>query len=126
MNVFERFIRVIIARINSASDDHTFADNDFSGSNYRDYAKHSGQGQTQDNGPASVDPKIAEYYANLEIPFGSDLKAVKSAWKRLMRKYHPDIHSKDKKKQELAKELTQRLNRAYEELTNYLNNNISN
>ena len=62
------------------------------------------------------DPQLAAYYANLEIPYGSDLEQVRRAWKRLVRRYHPDLHSADPEKRRVANELTQGLNQAYEEL----------
>ncbi len=65
---------------------------------------------------SDVDPVLAGYYANLEVPYGSDLETVHRGWKRLLRKYHPDLHSTDPQKRRIATELTQGLNRAYEEL----------
>lgn len=63
-----------------------------------------------------IDPELARYYANLELPLGADLQQVKEAWKRLVRRYHPDLHSTDPDNQRVATELVQGLNRAYEEL----------
>ncbi|HJZ85297.1 MAG TPA: J domain-containing protein [Polyangia bacterium] len=60
--------------------------------------------------------KIAQYYAQLEVPYGSNLDTVKQAYRRLMRKYHPDLHSGDPEKQKVATELAQALSRAYNEL----------
>jgi DnaJ-domain-containing protein 1 len=60
--------------------------------------------------------KIAQYYAQLEVPYGSDLDTVKQAYRRLMRKYHPDLHSGDAEKQKVATELAQALSSAYTEL----------
>lgn len=62
------------------------------------------------------DPVLAGYYANLETPYGSDLATVRSAWKQMLQKYHPDLHSQDAQKRQIATELTQQLNRAYREL----------
>ena len=62
------------------------------------------------------DPVLAGYYENLEVPYGSDLETVRHAWKNLLRKYHPDLHSNDPEKRRIATELTQGLNRAFEEL----------
>ena len=59
------------------------------------------------------DPVLAGYYANLETPYGSDLATVRSAWKRLLKRCHPDLHGGDPAKQELANQLTTELNRAY-------------
>jgi hypothetical protein len=76
----------------------------------------------------SYDPVLAEYYANLELPYGADLERVRNAWKRMVRKYHPDLHCADPEKRQLANELSQGLNRAYEELKKRLGDtkNLSN
>ena len=85
------------------------------------------QTQTRANGPSDgtrqaataaqgVDPELAELYSNLEAPYGSDLATVRKAWIQLLRKYHPDLHSKDPEKRKIADELAQRLNGAYEQL----------
>lgn len=56
---------------------------------------------------------MATYYANLEIAPGASREQIKAAWKRLMKQYHPDMHSEDPKKRETANELTRRLTEAY-------------
>ncbi len=70
-------------------------------------------------GPAP-DPVLARYYANLELPYGAGLDTVREAWRQLVKKYHPDLHSADEQKQRTATELVQGLNRAYEELARHL------
>ncbi len=70
-------------------------------------------------GPAP-DPVLARYYANLELPYGAGLDAVRETWRRLVKKYHPDLHSADEHKKRIATELLQGLNRAYEELAKHL------
>jgi DnaJ-domain-containing protein 1 len=61
--------------------------------------------------------ELAGYYANLEIPYGSNLRTVRAAWKHMMNKYHPDLHGADAQKRQVAGELTAELTRAYQELT---------
>ena len=56
---------------------------------------------------------LASYYANLEILPGSTREQVRTAWKKLMKKYHPDLHSTDPEKRETANELTRRLTESY-------------
>jgi DnaJ-domain-containing protein 1 len=63
-----------------------------------------------------LDPEFVSYYANLEIPYGADLATARKAWRSLLKKYHPDLHSNDLEKRRIAHELTQGLNRAFEEL----------
>lgn len=68
------------------------------------------------NPPVDINPipdSLTDYYANLELPPGASHQEVKRAWKQLMKKYHPDLHSTDPKKREIANELTRRLNEAY-------------
>jgi DnaJ-class molecular chaperone len=59
---------------------------------------------------------LARFYANLEIPVGSDRETIKTAWKTQMKKYHPDLHGSDPKKKQIAEELTRQLNEAYRTL----------
>jgi DnaJ-domain-containing protein 1 len=59
---------------------------------------------------------LAKYYANLEIPVGSDRETIKTAWKTQMKKYHPDLHGSDPNKKQIAEELTRQLNQAYRTL----------
>ena len=69
--------------------------------------------------PASrphVDSRMAVYYANLEVPYGSDLGIVRAAWKQQMKKYHPDMHADDAEKRRIANELAAELTTAYREL----------
>jgi DnaJ-domain-containing protein 1 len=62
------------------------------------------------------DPRLAQLYAQLECPYGSDIATVRKHYRALMLKYHPDMHSGKPEKQRIATELTQRLTMAYNEL----------
>ena len=82
----------------------------------------------RDPTPAGQDPRrherafpedealLAQYYANLEIPPGSDLTTARRAWKRLMKRYHPDLHSGDPERVKVANELSAKLTEAYRAL----------
>ncbi len=63
--------------------------------------------------PRKAESPLAGHYAHLEIPPGADRKAVKAAWKRMMKKYHPDLHDTDPEKRKTAEELTRRLTESY-------------
>ena len=65
---------------------------------------------------------LDEYYANLELPLGAGRKEVKQAWKKLLKKYHPDLRSNNPEKRKIATELTGRLNEAYRILDKELSN----
>jgi DnaJ-domain-containing protein 1 len=66
------------------------------------------------------DPKIAEYYRTLNLSPGADFAEVKKAFRALMRKYHPDLHGANPKKQKAATELSMRVTQAYNELEKHL------
>jgi DnaJ-domain-containing protein 1 len=68
----------------------------------------------------ACDSGLRDSYANLEIPYGSDLKTAKTAWRRLMKRYHPDLHGADPRKREIATELTGKLTAAYREMEKHL------
>ncbi len=88
-----------------------------SGANAKDDFNESPKNDGAGNRDQEEDPELAGYYANLEIPDGSDLRTVKESWKRLLRKYHPDLHSNNPDRRQVAHELTQKLNKAYDEIT---------
>jgi DnaJ-domain-containing protein 1 len=62
---------------------------------------------------AAGDQAVRKAYAALEVPPGSDFETVRKAYRRLMRKYHPDLHGGSPEAQRAATDLTQRLTEAY-------------
>jgi DnaJ-domain-containing protein 1 len=89
----------------------------------------SGSGSGGGSGPASgarrpfagKDDKIAKYYKTLDLPYGADFDQVKASYRKLMRKYHPDLHVQSPQKQKAATELTMQVTQAYNELEIHLN-----
>ena len=71
------------------------------------------QEQSEYKNTYSPSDPLAKYYANLEIPVGSDQITIKSAWKKQLKKYHPDLHCSDPEKKMIAENLTRQLNEAY-------------
>jgi DnaJ-domain-containing protein 1 len=69
---------------------------------------------------AAGDDAIRKAYAALEVPAGSDLETVKRSYRRLMRKYHPDLNAGSSEKQRAATDLSQRLTEAYKILERHL------
>lgn len=67
----------------------------------------------QSQQPRQAKDPLAQHFAHLEISPGVDREAVKSAWKRMMKKYHPDLHDADPEKRKTADELTRRLTESY-------------
>ncbi|RMH69871.1 MAG: J domain-containing protein [Gemmatimonadetes bacterium] len=69
------------------------------------------------------DPRIAQYYERLNVPYDSDYETVRDAWKILMKKYHPDRHAGDPEKVKMATKISQDLTEAYKEIEKYLKAN---
>jgi DnaJ-domain-containing protein 1 len=69
---------------------------------------------------AAGDDAIRKAYAALEVPAGSDFETVRRSYRRLMRKYHPDLHGGSPDKQKAATDLAQRLTEAYKTLERQL------
>lgn len=110
MTLLSRLARLFRAKLyGSYSDRPASAEREF-------WQEAAAEAQTAQANRPGYDPVLARYYANLELPYGADLITVRQAWKNLLRKYHPDLHSHDPEKRRVATELTQGLNRAYEEL----------
>ena len=70
-------------------------------------------GQAEYKDTFSTSDPLAKYYANLEIPVGSDQITIKNAWKNQLKKYHPDLHYSDPEKKMIAENLTRQLNETY-------------
>jgi DnaJ-domain-containing protein 1 len=66
------------------------------------------------------DKRLRELYAQLEVPFGASFDEVKKSFRRLMRKYHPDLHLGNPQKHKTATQLTMSLTQAYNELELHL------
>jgi DnaJ-domain-containing protein 1 len=69
---------------------------------------------------AAGDQAIRKAYAALEVPAGSNFEVVRQSYRRLMRKYHPDLHGGSPEKSRAATDLTQRLTEAYKTLEKHL------
>ena len=115
MNLLSRLRRIVLARLRVSENEHV--QREPSGRGPYSSQPDSSLGKELHN---EVDPELAAYYANLEIPYGSDLAAVRRAWKRLVKNYHPDLHSDDPEKRRIANELTQGINHAYKRLADHL------
>jgi len=58
-------------------------------------------------------PEWEDYYKTLQVHFMAEPEIIQSAYKRLSRKYHPDVN-----RAENAEEMMKSINRAYEVLSN--------
>lgn len=68
----------------------------------------------------SQEAQVAEWLRVLDLQPGADLAQIKSAYRKMMRKYHPDLHTGDARKQKAATELSMRVTNAYNGLRQHL------
>ena len=117
MDVLERLLRVARAHLN-AGRDTSWQDRETTWEDPHSGDAGFGSDHTEFSGAASPyrDPRLVGYYANLEVPYGADLETVRRGWRRLLKKYHPDLHGDDPEKRRIANELTAELTLAYREL----------
>lgn len=64
--------------------------------------------------------ELSRYYANLELDPGASLDEVRTAYERLMAKYHPERFTDDPTKRRMAARLADSLTSAYKTLDEYL------
>lgn len=119
MSLFKRIQRILTAEISEVWEHIFVFKNDTtrtqtaSGASFSDKAN----GFRSEPTPPPIDAQLARHYAALEIPYGADLATVKSAWRRLQKKYHPDLFSNDLERYHLAQEISQGLNEALDAIT---------
>jgi DnaJ-domain-containing protein 1 len=70
--------------------------------------------------PGTPDAQLAEWYRVLDLSVGADMAQVKTSYRQLMRKYHPDMHAGNPQKQKAATELSMRVTAAYNGLVAHL------
>ena len=70
--------------------------------------------------PGSHDAQLAEWYRQLDLQPGAEMSQIKSAYRQLMRKYHPDMHAGNPQRQKAATELSMRVTAAYNGLVSHL------
>jgi len=106
--VIKRILKIAQAELNDLVRKNKFFENYVSSNKTINYQEQSEYKETY----SPSDP-LAKYYANLEIPVGSDQAIIKNAWKKQLKKYHPDLHCSDPEKKMIAENLTRQLNEAY-------------
>lgn len=80
----------------------------------------SSNGSARPPRAGSTEAKVAEWYRVLDLQVGADMAQIKSSYRQLMRKYHPDMHAGNPQKQKAATELSMRVTTAYNSLVDHL------
>jgi DnaJ-domain-containing protein 1 len=119
----ERLARVQQQRDRQAAADRAASDEVFR--RMKDQAR-TGAGSSPGAGPSrppragSHEAQLADWYRTLDLSPGADLSEVKTAYRKMMRKYHPDLHNGNSQKQKAANELSLRVTAAYNGLCDHL------
>ena len=106
--MINRILKIAQAELNDLVRKNKFFKNCISSDKKIDF-----QVQPENKGADCPSDPLAKYYANLEIPVGSDQTIIKNAWKKQLKKYHPDLHYSDPEKKIIAENLTRQLNETY-------------
>jgi curved DNA-binding protein CbpA len=80
----------------------------------------SSTGSARPPRPGSADAQLAEWYRQLDLSPGADMAQIKTSYRQLMRKYHPDMHAGNPQRQKAATELSMRVTAAYNGLVAHL------
>ena len=92
----------------------------------KEQAARGGTSSTSSNHSArsprsgSADVQVTEWYRVLDLEIGAEMSQIKSSYRQLMRKYHPDMHAGNPQKQKAATELSMRVTTAYNGLVAHL------
>jgi DnaJ-domain-containing protein 1 len=70
--------------------------------------------------PRGANAQVIEWYKVLNLSVDADLSEIKTSYRQLMRKYHPDMHAGNPQKQKAANELSMRVTAAYNGLVEHL------
>jgi DnaJ-domain-containing protein 1 len=91
----------------------------YTSSSYSSSSSSTG-GSARPPRPGSVDAQVAEWYRQLDLQPGAEMSQIKSSYRQLMRKYHPDMHAGNPQRQKAATELSMRVTAAYNGLVSHL------
>jgi DnaJ-domain-containing protein 1 len=109
--LLDRFIRIIKSNLLSGKQQDPQPPK--AGSAYSQ--THSGNSQqTYTNAStSSANTQEKAYYQALEVPPGASFDEIKAAYKKLVKKYHPDLFHNNPEKRRYAEIVTGKLNEAY-------------
>jgi DnaJ-domain-containing protein 1 len=82
--------------------------------------RSTSSGSARSPRPGSTEAQLAEWYRVLDLQPGADMAQIKSSYRQLMRKYHPDMHAGNPQKQKAATELSMRVTTAYNGLVAHI------
>lgn len=109
MSLFKRIKNIIRSNINYQSNVDSICENneDINVNDYDDTYYNDVKDIPDDN------KKEKEYYSILELEYGSGFEEIKKAYKKMLKKYHPDMYHNKPEKLKAAQKVTEKINEAY-------------
>ena len=120
MTFLGRLTRIIKSNLNFGSDEIPDISIEEINKNYDEIINDDRNDVPDEIRPENTIEK--EYYAILELPQGSDFLKIKSSYKKLLKKYHPDMFQNKPDKLKSAQKLTEKINEAYSYFEKKFNN----
>jgi DnaJ-domain-containing protein 1 len=111
MSLFGRLGKIVRSQVGSLREEKFKSDSSYT--NERTRYKNSSEEYSPPT-TDTADSKEQEYLANLELDHFTSMDEVKKAHRRMMKKYHPDLHAGDKDKEAYAEKICSQLNVAYD------------
>ena len=114
MSFLRRAINIIRSNINSKFDkDINIQDIPFGTQQSYEQEQTTSEQKVPSNFCSQTEKLEREYYANLELDYGSSFDDIKKKYRTLLKKYHPDKFHNDDKKRKIAERVVAKLNMAY-------------
>ncbi|WP_291723220.1 J domain-containing protein [Bernardetia sp.] len=122
--LFDRLKNIIRSTTNDFLEKNGLSDDEYARAIDDEYEKEFGSLGNDSSYSSSFDteynfetpkanPKERIYYHTLGLEQGASFEQVKTAYKKLMKAYHPDRHQANPQKQKWAVEQSQKVNEAY-------------
>lgn len=119
--LFDRLKNIIRSTTNDFLEKNGLSDDEYAKAIDDEYEKEFGSlDNDSDNfdteyefSAPKTNPKEKIYYHTLGLEQGASFEQVKTAYKKLMKAYHPDRHQANPQKQKWAVEQSQKVNEAY-------------
>ncbi len=108
MSFFKRLTNIVKSNINYKGN---IPEIDINAEEYEEIFR--GEDVLEQAGRMEEDNLEREYYGILELEYGASFDKIKSSYKRLLKKYHPDLYHNKPDKLVIAKKVTEKLNEAY-------------
>lgn len=105
MNLFNRIKNIIKSNLYHSTDE---IQPDVDISSYEDVYYEDSNNLSHKNNPLEK-----KYYKILELEYGEDFDKIKKSYKKLLKKYHPDLFQNDPEKLKKAQKVTSEINEAY-------------